>query len=77
MPASMGRLMIYLDTPIAKSRVFHNGMRALGVDWHTHVPAGKDGNRVTVRARAPFNNTLDARRTTHLRDTMLCAGLAL
>jgi hypothetical protein len=44
--------MIYLDNgPVAKSRVFQNVMLALGIEWRTHVPAGKDGTRVTARAK--------------------------
>jgi len=36
--------MIYLDNgPVAKSRVFQNVMASLGIDWQTHIPAGKDG----------------------------------
>lgn len=43
--------LIYLDNgPVAKSRVFQNVMEALGVNWQTHMPAGKDGNRTTARA---------------------------
>jgi hypothetical protein len=41
--------MIYLDNgPVAKSRVFQNVMLALGIEWQTHIPAGKDGERVTA-----------------------------
>jgi hypothetical protein len=44
--------MIYLDNgPVAKSRVFQNVMLALGIEWKTHVPAGKDGTRITARAK--------------------------
>lgn len=44
--------MIYLDNgPVAKSRVFQNVMQALGIDWKTHVPAGKDGTRTTARSK--------------------------
>lgn len=44
--------MIYLDNgPIAKSRVFQNVMAQLGIDWQTHLPAGKDGRRVTARSK--------------------------
>jgi hypothetical protein len=44
--------LLYLDNgPVAKSRVFQNVMQALGVAWQTHVPAGKDGRRVTARAK--------------------------
>ncbi len=48
--------MIYLDNgPVAKSRVFQNVMLALGVEWQTHIPAGKDGERVTARSKARSN----------------------
>jgi len=44
--------MIYLDNgPVAKSRVFQNVMKALGIEWQTHVPAGKDGTRTTARSK--------------------------
>ncbi len=44
--------MIYLDNgPIAKSRVFQNVMQQLGIDWRAHLPAGKDGRRVTARSK--------------------------
>ena len=44
--------MIYMDGgPVSKSRVFHNVMEALGVACQTHLPAGKDGRRVTARAK--------------------------
>jgi hypothetical protein len=44
--------MIYLDNgPVAKSMVFQNVMQALGIEWQTHIPAGKDGNRTTARSK--------------------------
>lgn len=44
--------LIYLDNgPVAKSRVFQNVMLALGIDWLTHLPAGKDGTRTTARSK--------------------------
>jgi hypothetical protein len=44
--------MIYLDNgPVAKSRVFQNVMLALGIEWQTHMPAGKDGRRTTARSK--------------------------
>lgn len=44
--------MIYLDNgPIAKRRVFQNVMQALGIEWQTHIPAGKDGTRTTARSK--------------------------
>jgi hypothetical protein len=60
--------MIYLDNgPVAKSRVFQNVMQALGIDWLTHIPAGKDGERVTARSKGkverPFRTVKDAHET--------------
>lgn len=60
--------MIYLDNgPVAKSRVFQNVMLALGVEWQTHIPAGKDGERVTARSKGkverPFRTVKDAHET--------------
>lgn len=60
--------MIYLDNgPVAKSRVFQNVMQALGIEWLTHVPAGKDGERVTARSKGkverPFRTVKDAHET--------------
>jgi hypothetical protein len=44
--------LIYLDNgPVAKSRVFQNVMLGLDIAWQTHVPAGKDGTRVTARSK--------------------------
>lgn len=56
---------LYLDNgPVAKSRVFQNVMQALGIDWKTHIPAGKDGQRVTARAKGkverPFRTVKEA-----------------
>jgi hypothetical protein len=60
--------MLYLDNgPVAKSRVFQNVMRALGIEWQTHIPAGKDGTRVTARSKGkverPFRTVKDAHET--------------
>lgn len=57
--------MIYLDNgPIAKSRVFRNVMDRLDIDWQTHLPAGKDGRRVTARSKGkverPFRTVKEA-----------------
>ena len=57
--------MIYLDNgPIAKSRVFQNVMNRLSIDWQTHLPAGKDGRRVTARSKGkverPFRTVKEA-----------------
>jgi len=60
--------MIYLDNgPVAKSRVFQNVMQSLGIDWQTHVPAGKDGTRTTARSKGkverPFRTVKEAHET--------------
>lgn len=57
--------LVYLDNgPVAKSRVFQNVMLALGIEWQTHVPAGKDGRRVTARSKGkverPFRTVKEA-----------------
>ncbi|MNG95553.1 Integrase core domain protein [compost metagenome] len=67
--ALMGRpKMLYLDNgPVAKSRVFQDVMLALGVNWLTHLPAGKDGERVTARSKGkverPFRTVKEAHET--------------
>jgi hypothetical protein len=60
--------MIYLDNgPIAKSQVFHQVMHSLGVDVRTHLPQGKDGRRVTARAKGkverPFRTVKEMHET--------------
>lgn len=60
--------LLYLDNgPVAKSRVFQSVMQALGIAWQTHVPAGKDGTRVTARAKGkverPFRTVKEAHET--------------
>jgi hypothetical protein len=60
--------MLYMDCgPVSKSRVFHNVMDALGIDYQTHMPAGKDGRRVTARAKGkverPFRTVKDMHET--------------
>jgi hypothetical protein len=60
--------MIYMDCgPVSKSRVFQNVMDALGVIWKTHMPAGKDGRRVTARATGkverPFRTVKEVHET--------------
>jgi hypothetical protein len=60
--------LLYLDNgPVAKSRVFQNVMSALGVEWQTHIPAGKDGERVTARSKGkverPFRTVKEAHET--------------
>ncbi len=60
--------MLYMDNgPIAKSRVFQNVMDCLGVRVATHLPNGKDGRRVTARAKGkverPFRTVKEAHET--------------
>ncbi len=60
--------MLYMDNgPIAKSRVFQNVMDCLGVKVATHLPQGKDGRRVTARAKGkverPFRTVKEAHET--------------
>lgn len=60
--------MLYLDNgPVTKSRVFQDVMLSLGVDWLTHIPAGKDGERVTARSKGkvdrPFRTVKEAHET--------------
>jgi hypothetical protein len=44
--------MIYTDNgPIARSQIFQKVMGYLGVELRTHIPAGKDGKRVTARSK--------------------------
>lgn len=61
-------MLIYLDNgPVAKSRVFQNVMLALGIEWQTHIPAGKDGTRTTARSKGkverPFRTVKEAHET--------------
>ena len=60
--------MLYLDNgPVARSLVFQTMMERLGIDWRTHMPAGKDGNRVTARSKGkverPFRTVKEAHET--------------
>ncbi len=60
--------MVYLDNgPVAKSHVFQNVMQALGIEWQTHIPAGKDGRRTTARSKGkverPFRTVKEAHET--------------
>jgi hypothetical protein len=60
--------LMYLDNgPVAKSRVFQYVMLAWGIAWRTHLPAGKDGTRVTARAKGkverPFRPVKEAHET--------------
>jgi hypothetical protein len=60
--------MIYTDNgPIAKSHVFQNVMDCLKIKLVTHMPAGKDGRRVTARSKGkverPFRTVKEAYET--------------
>jgi len=60
--------LLYLDNgPVAKSHVFQTVRHALGIAWQTHMPAGKDGTRVTARAKGkverPFRTVKEAHET--------------
>jgi hypothetical protein len=60
--------MIYMDNgPIARSRVFHQVMKYLGVEVRTHLPKGKDGRRVTARSKGkverPFRTVKEMHET--------------
>ena len=59
-------MLIYLDNgPVAKSRVFQNVMLALGIEWQTHIPAGKDGERVTARSKGKVERPFRTVKETH------------
>ena len=66
--------MIYMDNgPIARSLVFQQVMGYLGIEVRTHLPKGKDGNRVTARAKGkverPFRTVKEMLETLyHLRE---------
>jgi hypothetical protein len=60
--------MIYLDNgPIAKSHVFQQVMRYLGIDVCAHLPQGKDGRRATSRSKGkverPFRTVKEMHET--------------
>jgi hypothetical protein len=60
--------MLYMDNgPVAKSRVFQQVMRYLNVEVRTHLPAGKDGRRVTARSKGkverPFRTVKEMHET--------------
>jgi hypothetical protein len=60
--------MLYMDNgPIGRSRVFQRVMNYLGVEIYTHVPNGKDGRRVTARAKGkverPFRTVKEMHET--------------
>ncbi len=44
--------MIYADNgPIARSHIFQKVVGYLGTELRTHIPAGKDGSRITARSK--------------------------
>jgi hypothetical protein len=60
--------MVYMDSgPIARSQVFQQVMRYLGVEVRTHMPRGKDGRRVTARSKGkverPFRTVKEMHET--------------
>lgn len=60
--------MLYMDNgPIARSLVFQKVMGYLGVEVRTHMPNGKDGIRVTARAKGkverPFRTVKEMHET--------------
>ena len=60
--------MIYLDHgPVAKSHVFQQVMRYLGIDVCAHLPQGKDGRRATSRSKGkverPFRTVKEMHET--------------
>ena len=58
--------MLYLDNgPIAKSKIFQEVMKHLEIDWRVHVAAGKDGRRVTARAKGKVERPFRTVKETH------------
>jgi hypothetical protein len=60
--------MIYTDNgPIARSHVFQQVMKYLGVTVRTHLPAGRDGRRPTARSKGkverPFRTVKEMHET--------------
>jgi len=60
--------MLYMDNgPIGRSRVFQKVMNYLGIEVRTHVPKGKDGRRITARAKGkverPFRTVKEMHET--------------
>ncbi len=66
--------MIYTDNgPIARSHVFQQVMKYLGIQVRTHLPAGKDGRRTTARSKGkverPFRTVKEMHETLyHFRE---------
>jgi hypothetical protein len=60
--------MVYMDGgPIARSQVFQQVMRYLGVDVRTHMPRGSDGRRVTARAKGKVERPFRTVKELHVR----------
>jgi hypothetical protein len=58
--------VLYTDNgPIARSRVFQNVMEYLGVRVITHLPAGKDGRRVTARSKGKVERAFRSVKEAH------------
>ncbi|MCC5619198.1 IS481 family transposase [Nostoc sp. CHAB 5836] len=60
--------MLYMDNgPITRSLVFQKVMGYLGIEVRTHLPAGKDGRRVTARSKGkverPFRTVKEMHET--------------
>jgi hypothetical protein len=60
--------LLYMDNgPVAHSHVFQQVMQYLSIDVRTHLPAGKDGRRVTARAKGkverPFRTVKEMHET--------------
>lgn len=60
--------MLYVDGgPVTKSHVFQRVMGYLGIEVRQHMPAGKDGRRVTARAKGkverPFRTVKEMHET--------------
>jgi hypothetical protein len=60
--------MLYTDNgPVAHSHVFQQVMQYLSIDVRSHMPAGKDGRRVTARAKGkverPFRTVKEMHET--------------
>ena len=60
--------MLYMDNgPITRSLVFQKVMGLLGIEVKTHLPAGKDGTRVTARSKGkverPFRTVKEMHET--------------
>ena len=60
--------LLYCDNgPIARSHIFQQVMKYLGVDVQTHMPKGSDGRRVTARSKGkverPFRTVKEMHET--------------